>query len=58
MKKYSNEELAIIDKLKRKYGVSKRFITMSINGDRTSETSDAILKDYKSLKKKVANALS
>lgn len=36
----------VIGRLKTKYGVSKRFITMSLSGDRTSETSTAIKKDY------------
>ena len=36
----------VIDRLKLKYGVSKRFITMSIKGDRSSETSEQIKKDY------------
>ena len=37
----------VIDRLKEKYGVSRRFITMSVKGDRTSETSDTIKADYK-----------
>lgn len=47
----------IVERLKEKYGVSKRFITMSISGDRKSETSDAILKDYKTMIREVNNVL-
>ncbi|KVV14826.1 hypothetical protein [Flavobacterium sp. TAB 87] len=39
----------IVDRLKEKYGVSKRFITMSLNNDRTSETSEAIKGDYRKM---------
>ncbi len=44
-KAYFNRE--VIERLKDKYGVSQRFITMSLNGDRTSETSESIKKDYR-----------
>lgn len=44
-KAYFNRE--VIQRLKEKYGVSQRFITMSLNGDRTSETSESIKKDYR-----------
>ena len=43
-KRYYNSE--IISRLKEKYGVSQRFITMSLKGDRISETSYSIKKDY------------
>jgi hypothetical protein len=46
-KNKNNYNAEIIGRLKTKYGVSKRFITMSLSGDRTSETSEAIKKDYK-----------
>jgi len=36
----------VLNRLKVKYGVSQRFITMSIGGDRDSETSESIKKDY------------
>lgn len=45
-KNKNNYNAEIIGRLKTKYGVSKRFITMSLSGDRTSETSTAIKKDY------------
>lgn len=37
----------VIKRLREKYGVSQRFITMSLNGDRVSETSTKIKADYK-----------
>lgn len=45
-KNKNNYNAEILGRLKTKYGVSKRFITMSLSGDRTSETSEAIKKDY------------
>jgi len=36
----------IIERLITKYGVSGRFIRMSLNGDRESETSESLKKDY------------
>lgn len=36
----------IVDRLREKYGVSGHFIRMSIKGDRQSETSEKIKKDY------------
>lgn len=47
----------VIDRLVEKYGLSKRFIKMSIDGDRKSETSTTIKKDYHSLVKKFADAV-
>ncbi len=47
----------IIYRLIEKYGVSQRFITMSLRGDRTSETSDSIKKDYFSMEKALKKTL-
>lgn len=47
----------VVDKLIEDYGVSRRFITMSIRGDRTSTTSDKIVKDYKRLENQVKEAV-
>ena len=47
----------VIERLVEKYGVSKRFVTMSLNGDRTSETSDSIKSDYKTMELEVAKTL-
>lgn len=47
-KSYTTE---IVQRLQEKYGVSRRYITMSLNGDRVSETSDSIVKDYKKMSK-------
>lgn len=43
-KKIYNTE--ILTRLVKKYGLSKRYITMSLSGDRVSETSDKIKSDY------------
>lgn len=47
----------VLDRLKVKYGVSQRFITMSLNGDRESETSESIKKDYPSMVRAVIDLL-
>jgi Ni,Fe-hydrogenase maturation factor len=39
----------ILNRIKEKYGLSKRFITMSLSGDRTSEMTDTVKKDYKKM---------
>lgn len=44
-KKIYNTE--ILTRLVKKYGLSKRYITMSLSGERVSETSDKIKSDYK-----------
>lgn len=43
----------VVDRLIEKYGVSRRYITMSINGDRTSETSTTIKRDYNKMLREV-----
>ena len=56
-KKINNYNSEVIERLKTKYGVSKRYITMSLSGDRTSETSTQIKKDYRVMLKEVKNLL-
>lgn len=56
-KKRNQYNNVVIKRLKDKYGVSKRFITMSISGDRKSETSSAIKKDYKTMCKSLTKHL-
>lgn len=58
MKKYSNQELAVIDKLQLKYGVTRHYVVKCIKGENASETGETIAKEYKTLTKKVANVLS
>lgn len=48
----------ILIRLKKKYGVSQRFITMSLNGDRESETSKTICADYEIMLEKVIELLN
>jgi hypothetical protein len=47
----------VIDKLHEKYGVTKHFIRMSLNGDRQSQTSDRIKADYKIFCNQIAEVL-
>jgi len=56
-KKLNNYNQDVIERLKSKYGVSKRFVTMSLSGDRHSETSTTIKKDYKLMTKAVKELL-
>lgn len=57
MTKNNNYNAKIVDRLKVKYGVSKRFVTMSLSGDRKSETSNTIKKDYKLMDKAITELL-
>lgn len=56
-KKRAIYNATVVNRLIEKYGVSKRYITMSLSGDRKSETSDAIVRDYKAMLKEVNNVL-
>lgn len=47
----------VVDRLREKYGVSKRFITMSLKGTRESEVSDSINIDYPVMDKAVTEAI-
>lgn len=57
MKKRTNYNAEIIERLQKKYGVSKRYIQMSLSEDRKSETSETIKKDYAKMKKAVKELL-
>lgn len=48
-KKKNTYNKEILNRIKEKYGISKRFITMSLSGDRSSEMTDKIKKDYKKM---------
>lgn len=58
MQKKESYNSLIVDRLKKKYGVSRRYITMSLSGDRVSETSESIKKDYKRLSERINQALN
>lgn len=47
----------ILNRIKEKYGLSKRFITMSLSGDRKSEMTETIRKDYKKMETAIAALL-
>ncbi|WP_089354352.1 hypothetical protein [Flavobacterium sp. ov086] len=47
----------ILNRIKEKYGLSKRFITMSLSGDRKSEMTDTVRKDYKKMETAIAALL-
>lgn len=48
----------VLDKLQAKYGVTKHFIRMSLNGDRVSITSDRIKADYRLFCAEIDKALT
>lgn len=52
-----SKELAVIDRLKEKYGVTRHYVVMSIKGARTGDVPLLIKNDYDVLIKKVEEAL-
>lgn len=46
----------VVERLMEMYGVSRRFVTMSLRGDRVSETSESIKKEYTKLAAEVNEA--
>lgn len=55
--KYNKYIPIIINRLKDKYGLSTQFIHQSLRGDRTSETSEKIVAEYKLLASEVEKVL-
>lgn len=53
----SNHNTEILNRIKEKYGFSLRFIRMSLAGNRNSEMSDLVKKDYKIMHEAVTNIL-
>jgi hypothetical protein len=51
--KYNKYIPIVINRLKDKYGLSTQFIHQSLRGDRTSETSEKIVAEYKLLAKEI-----
>jgi hypothetical protein len=47
----------ILNRIKEKYGLSKRFITMSLSGDRASEMTDKVKADYKIMQEAITALL-
>lgn len=58
MEKRESQELAVIDRLKKKYGVTRHYVVMSIEGSRTGDIPQTIKKEYDVMIKKVAEALN
>ncbi len=57
-KKNNNFNDVVVDKLSKSFGLTKHFIRMCLRGDRTSQTADTIVKEYKRLVKQVEKALN
>lgn len=47
----------IIKRLREKHGFTARFIYASLRGERTSESSDKIVKDYKVMEQEINKTL-
>ena len=56
-KKRNNYNTDVVNTLASKYGVSSRYVTMSLNGDRKSATSETILREYNKLVKAIKDQL-
>jgi len=56
-KDYRTYNSAIIRRLRKKYGISPRFIYASLRGNRKSETSSKICEDYKIAEEKIIKVL-
>lgn len=56
-KKKNNYNTEILNRIKEKYGLSKRFITMSLSGDRISEMAETVRSDYKKMHDAVSKLL-
>ena len=48
----------VVKRLSEKYGLSEYYIRECIRGDRNSETSDTVRKEYKRLVNEVKNVLN
>ncbi|MDA6068030.1 hypothetical protein NJT12_00235 [Flavobacterium sp. AC] len=53
----SNHNTEILNRIKEKYGFSLRFIRMSLAGNRKSEMSDMVKKDYEIMHNAVTKLL-
>lgn len=56
-KQYFTYNRDIIKRLKEKHGFTSRFIYASLRGERTSESSDIIVKDYKKMESEINKTL-
>lgn len=56
-KQYFTYNRDIIKRLKEKHGFTSRFIYASLRGERTSESSDTIVKDYKKMESEINKIL-
>lgn len=57
-KKYDTMRAMVVKELAKKYEVSDSFVRMAVNGDRVSETAEAIKKEFAQLTKDISNLLN
>lgn len=57
-KKKNTYNTFVIKELQKRYGVTRRFVTMSLKGDRVSLTSESIKKDYKTIVESIEKTVS
>ncbi len=55
--KYNKYIPIVVNRLKDKYGVSIQFIHLSLRGDRTSETAEKIVAEYKLLASEITKII-
>lgn len=56
-KKKNNYNTEILSRINEKYGLSIRFMRMSLAGDRKSEMSEIVIKEYKKMHAAVTELL-
>lgn len=56
--KRNNYNTIVVKRLAEKWGVTQRFITMSLRDDRDSETAMSIKKEYKKLNNEIDKVLN
>ncbi|MDQ8012008.1 MAG: hypothetical protein REI96_06150 [Flavobacterium nitrogenifigens] len=56
-KKKNNYNTEILNRINEKYGLSLRFMRMSLSGERTSEMSDVVKSEYKKMHNAVTDLL-
>lgn len=57
-KKTNSYNGLVLDRLHKKYGYSKVYIRQCLNGTRTPEIAETLVREYKKMDKAVQNALN
>ena len=57
-KKRNSYNIAVVQQLSERYGVTKHYVRMCLNGTRKCITADTLIKEYGRLTKEVEKALN